>query len=113
MLAGGFKRRTLNKRETTAVASANAAMAVKEPRSCQRADINRSVIQIVADAANHAVTGWLRTTLKPHPIMMIATANVPRLSQRAQTSILIGRWSVLSITSVIALLLLVQPRDRN
>src|SRR4029078_12242677 len=83
MLAGGFKRRMLNKRETTAVASANAAMAVKEPRSCQKADIASSAIQIVADAANHAVTGWLRTTLKPHPIMMIATANVTRLSQRA------------------------------
>src|SRR5467141_2148836 len=37
MLAGGFKRRMLNKRATTAVASANAAMAVKEPRSCQQA----------------------------------------------------------------------------
>src|SRR6195256_3824827 len=39
MLAGGFKFRMLNKRETTAVASANAAMAAKEPRSCQRAEI--------------------------------------------------------------------------
>src|SRR6267154_2577873 len=57
MLAGGSKRRTLNKRETTAVASANAAMAMKEPRSCQRADINSSAIQIVDDAANQAVTG--------------------------------------------------------
>ena len=37
---------------------------------------------IVADAANHVVTGWLRTTLRPHPIMMIATADVTRLSQR-------------------------------
>src|SRR3984893_16975821 len=83
VLAGGFKRRMLNKRETTAVASANAAMAVKEPRSCQKADINNSAIQIVADAANHAVTGWLRTTLEPHPIMMIVTANTTRLSQRA------------------------------
>jgi hypothetical protein len=83
MLAGGFKRRMLNKRETTAVANANAAMAVKEPRSCQKADINSSAIQIVADAANQAVTGWRRTTLKPHPIMMIATANVTRPSQRA------------------------------
>jgi hypothetical protein len=73
----------LNKRETTAVASANAAMAVKEPRRFQTADINNSAIQIVVDAANHAVTGWLRMTLKPHPIMMIATANVTRLSQRA------------------------------
>src|SRR6266478_10046766 len=90
MLAGGFKRRMLNKRETTAAASANAAIAVKDPRSCQKADINSSAIAIVADAANHAVTGWLRTTLKPHPIMMIATANVTRLSQRAWSSILIA-----------------------
>src|SRR6202163_4018375 len=82
MLAGGFKRRILNKRETTAVASANAAMAVKDPRSCQKADINSSAIQIVADAANQAVTGCLRTTLKPQPIIIIATVNVTRLSQR-------------------------------
>jgi hypothetical protein len=90
-------------------------MAVKEARSCQKADINSSAIQIVADAANQAVTGWRRTTLKPHPIMMIATANVTRPSQRAWTSILIRRWSVLSITSVIFLLLLGQPRalDRS
>src|ERR1700719_2588323 len=72
MLAGGFRRRMLNKRETTAVASANAAIAGKEPRSCQKADINSSAIQSVADAANHAVTGWLTTTVKPQPIMMIA-----------------------------------------
>src|SRR5712672_3941739 len=72
MLAGGFKRRMLNKRETTAVASANAAMAGKEPRRFQVADSNNSAIQIVVDAANHAVTGWMRMTLKPHPIMMIA-----------------------------------------
>src|SRR6266446_5708267 len=85
MLAGGFKRRMLNKRETTAVASANAAMAVKEPRSCQKVDINSSAIQIVADTENHAVTGWVMTTPKPHPIMMIATANVTRLSQRAES----------------------------
>ena len=82
MLAGGFKRRMLNKRETTAVANANAAMGVKEPRSCQKADINSSTIQMVTDAANHAVTGWLRTMLKPQPIMTIATANVTRLTQR-------------------------------
>src|ERR1700682_2629870 len=60
MLAGGFKRRMLNKRETTAVASASAAMAVKDPRSCQRADINSSAIQVVVDTANQAVTGWPR-----------------------------------------------------
>jgi hypothetical protein len=82
MLAGGSKRRMLNKRATTAVASANGAMAMKEPRSCQRADINSSAIQIVADVANQAVTGWPRTTLEPHPIMMTATASVTRLSQR-------------------------------
>src|SRR5712691_4049323 len=90
MLAGGSKRRMLNKRETTAVASANAAMAMKEPRSCQKADINSSAIQTVADAENHAVTGWLRTMLEPHPIMIMATANVIRLSQRAWSSILIA-----------------------
>src|SRR2546429_9617061 len=101
MLAGGFKRRTLNKRETTAVASANAAIAVKEPRSCQRADTNSSTIQIVADVANHRVTGWLRTTLEPQPIMMIATAKVTRLGQRAQTSIPLRLVTVRSIPSVI------------
>src|SRR2546430_978653 len=83
MLAGGFNRKMLNKRETTAVANANAAMAVKEPRSCHRADTNSSAIQIVADVANHGVTGWRRTTLKPHAIMTIATARVTRLSKRA------------------------------
>src|SRR6267154_5834631 len=66
MLAGGLKRRMLNKRETTAVASANAAMAMKESRSCQIADINSSAIQTVLDVANHAVTGWVSITLKPH-----------------------------------------------
>src|SRR6266852_7155136 len=40
ILAGGLRRRMLNKRETTAVASASAAIAVKEVRSCQRADTN-------------------------------------------------------------------------
>src|SRR5258708_4102510 len=90
ILAGGFKRRMLNKRETTAVASANAAMAMKEPRSCQIADINSSAIQTVLDVANHAVTGWVSITLKPHPIMMIATTKITRLSQRAELSILIA-----------------------
>src|SRR6195256_449283 len=109
MLAGGFKRRMLNRRETTAVASANAAMAVKEPRRFQIADINNSAIQIVADAANHAVTGWPRTTLKPHPIMIIATAKITRLSQRAESSILIVPvpllpfdWRELTISSFCA-----------
>src|SRR6202795_4575812 len=99
MLAGGFKRRMLNKRETTAVASANAAMAVKEPRSCQKADINSSTIQIVVDMASHAVTGSLRTTLNPQPIMMIATANVTRLSQRAESSILIDLFLKMEVSS--------------
>src|SRR5258708_7291515 len=97
MMAGGFKRRMPNKRETTAVASDNAAMAVNEPRSCQKADINSSAIQVVADAVNHAVTGWPRTTLKPHPIMMIVTANVTRLSQRAVSSILIASVLIASV----------------
>src|SRR5882762_9620761 len=95
MLAGGFRRRMLNRRETTAVASANAAMAVKEPRSCQRAHINSSTIQIAADAANQAVTGWLRRTLEPHPTITIATASVTRLSQR---SALLMRITSVSIT---------------
>src|SRR6266404_7612663 len=106
MLAGGFKRRMLNNRETTAVASANAAMAGMVPRSCQIADINNSAIQTVLDVANHAVTGWVRMTLKPHPIMMIATAKVTRLNHRAELSILIAAvpllyfdWRVLTISS--------------
>src|ERR1700730_12219013 len=87
MLAGGLKRRMLNKRETTAVASASAAMAVKDPRSCQRADINSSAIQVVVDTANQEVTGSQRRIPKPHPIMMTATGSVRRLSQ----------WTYLSI----------------
>src|SRR5258707_6434380 len=90
MLVGGFKRRMLNKRETTAVASANAAMAGEEPRSCQTADINSSAIEIMADAANQAVTGWLTTTLKTHPIIMTATANVALLRHRTKSSIRIA-----------------------
>src|SRR5713226_5552646 len=104
--AGGFRRRMLNKRETTAVASANAAMEMKEPRSCQIADINNSAIQTVLDVANHAATGWVSITLKPHPIMMIATTKVTRLSQRAELSILITPvpllyfdWRVLTVSS--------------
>src|ERR1700738_2792011 len=88
--AGGFRRRMLNKRETTAAASANAAIAGKEPRSCQVADISNSAIQIMVDAENQAVTGCVKMTNKPHPIMMIATAKVTRLSQRAELSILIA-----------------------
>src|ERR1700687_5614197 len=104
--AGGVRRRMLNKRETTAVASANAAMARMEPRSCQIADINNSAIQTVLDVANHAVTGWVRMTLKPHPIMTIVTAKVTRLSQRAELSISIAAvplldfgWRVLTDSS--------------
>src|SRR5207245_1812461 len=89
MLAGGLKRRMLNKRATTAVASANAAVAVNEPRSCQRAAISSSAIQIVADAANQVVTGWPRTTLASHPTMLTAIASVTRLSQRTELSIAI------------------------
>jgi hypothetical protein len=73
----------LNKRATTAVDRANAAMAVKEPRTCQTADINSSAIQIVADVANHPVTGFPRTTIVPDPIMTSAPTSVRRLSQRA------------------------------
>ena len=79
----------LNKRETTPVASASAAMARKDPRSCQRAAISSSAIQIVADAANQAVTGWPRTTLDPQAIMISATASVTRLTQRTELSIVI------------------------
>src|SRR6266853_5362989 len=95
MLAGGFNRRMLNRRETTAVASASAAIDVKESRNCQRADISSSAIQTVADAANQAVTGWLRMTLRPQPIMMIAAANAIRPSQRTVFPIAIGEkdWS--------------------
>src|SRR5882757_3810901 len=104
--AGGFRRRMLNKREATAVASASAATAGKEPRSCQIADINNCAIQTMLDMANHVVTGWVKMTLKPHPIMMIATAKVTRLSQRAALSMLIAAvpllyfdWRVLMISS--------------
>src|SRR5258708_5204322 len=106
ILAGGLKRRMLNKRATTAVASARAAKAGKEPRNRQIPDINNSAIQSVVDAANQVVTGWVKMTLKPHPIMMIATAKVTRLSQRAALSMLIAAvpllyfdWRVLMISS--------------
>src|ERR1700691_2495245 len=69
MLAGGLTSRMLDNRENTAVVSANAAMAAKEPRSCHKADTSSSAIHIVVDAANQAVTGWRRRTLEPHPIM--------------------------------------------
>src|SRR5258708_4308292 len=56
MPAGGFTRRMLSNRETTAVVSANAAMAVKEPRSCQKTDTSSSATQNVVDATNQAGT---------------------------------------------------------
>src|SRR5258708_22931710 len=58
ILVGGLKRKTLNKRETTAVVIANAAVAVKEPRRRQIAEINSSAIHIVVDAANQSVMRW-------------------------------------------------------
>src|SRR6266568_1022309 len=92
-----------------AVASANAAMAGKEPRRFQVADSNNTAIQIVVDAANHAVTGWVRMTFKLHPIMMIATTNVTRLSQLADSSIRVAPapplyfdWRELEISSFCA-----------
>src|SRR5260370_41850005 len=66
VLAGGVKRRMLNKRETTAVGRASAAIAMKEPRSCQIGGSHKSAIQTALDVANHPVTGWGRVTLKPH-----------------------------------------------
>src|ERR1700738_1976113 len=92
MLAGGFKRRMLNKRETTAVASANAAIAMKEPRNCPSAAINSSAIQITADVANQAVTGWPTRMLAPHPIMMTATASVTLPSQRDAAVLIFRQW---------------------
>jgi hypothetical protein len=64
-------------------------MAVKEPRSCQRADIHSSAIQTAAETANHAVTGWPRTMVEPQPTMMTATASVTRLTQGKESSIVI------------------------
>src|SRR5260370_14325697 len=120
ILAGGLKRRMLNKRETTAVASANAAMAGKEPRSCQIADINNSAIQTMLDMANQVVTGWVRMTVKPHPIMMVATAKITRLSHRAALSMLIAAvpllyfdWRVLMISSFRAGNILRSPGCRS
>src|SRR5882757_8816440 len=55
-LLGGFKFRILKRRETTAVANADAAIDVNEPRSCQRTDSSKSAIQTVTDAVNHGVT---------------------------------------------------------
>src|SRR5260370_23583970 len=106
----------LNKRETTAVASASAAIAMKEPRSCQIADINNSAIQTALDVANHLVTGWVRMTIKPHPIIMIATAKFTRLSQRTESLIIIAPvplpysdWSELTIPTFRANNLLLLP----
>src|SRR5260221_11099349 len=58
--AGAFRRRMLNKRETTAVASANAAIAGKEPRSRQIAGIRDNALQNILDVAHHAETGLSR-----------------------------------------------------
>src|SRR5260370_41180250 len=55
-LLGGFKFRMLNKRDTTAVANADAAIDVKEPRSCQRTDSNKSAIETEVDTVNQPVT---------------------------------------------------------
>src|SRR5260370_11097083 len=45
--AGAFRRRMLNKRETTAVARAQAAISGKEPRNCPNPDINKNAHQII------------------------------------------------------------------
>src|SRR5260370_42513951 len=45
VLAGGFKRRMLNKRETTAEASARAAKAMEEPPRRPKTDIHKSARQ--------------------------------------------------------------------
>src|SRR5258706_12220796 len=58
--AGAFRRRMLNKRETTAAASANPAIAGKELRSRPIADISNNALQIILQGANHAVHPWLR-----------------------------------------------------
>src|SRR2546422_1131755 len=54
---------------------------------------------IVADAANQAVTGWPRTTLAPHPIMMTATASVTRRSQRTWLVIVVNECIETSISN--------------
>src|SRR2546429_9775432 len=41
MQVGGFKRRMLNRRETTAVVTGTAAMAAQEARSCPKDGTNR------------------------------------------------------------------------
>src|SRR5260370_19726706 len=51
--AGGVRRRMLNKRETTAGASAHAAIAGNEPRACQTAGVSNSGSQLIHDGPNH------------------------------------------------------------
>src|SRR5258706_5833399 len=82
-LVGGCRRKMLNKRESSAVASAEAAIAVREPRNCQKTDINSRAMQIVADVINQLVPGWSRTTIRPQTIMTTAPAKIARLNQRA------------------------------
>src|SRR5260221_12606812 len=53
VLAGGFKRRMLNKRETTAGARASAPKTMKEPRRCQKADTNNNTTPTAPHVANH------------------------------------------------------------
>src|SRR5260370_38481380 len=64
--AGGFRRRMLNKRETTAGAPANAAKRGKEPRSCPTADISNRATQIIPDGVHHAGAGWVSVERKHH-----------------------------------------------
>jgi len=95
----------LNKRETTAVASATRNSG-KEPRSCQIADISNSAIQTILDVANHAVTG-LDEDYASDPIDHDdRTAKVTRLSLRAividgslPRSALYFGWRVLTVSS--------------
>jgi len=71
------------------------------PPSCQNAASNSSAIQIVADVANHAVTGSTNTTCKPHPIMTIASPAKRDTAQPARTLIDIhirsSRWKGLRV----------------
>src|SRR5258706_12424944 len=52
--AGGFRRRILNKRETTAVGGANAAIPEKDHRSCPTPGISNSAIQVNVAVPNDA-----------------------------------------------------------
>src|ERR1700724_3641405 len=90
----------------SALATSRAYLANNRVTSCQIADISNSAIQIMLDVANQAVTGCVKMTDMPHPIMMIATAKVTRVSQRAKLSMLIAPvlplyfdWRVLTVSS--------------